>query len=172
MHVRLILALVGILSLLAVPVAAADHDDPEASAKGNVHWVIPLPNAFGVEVGNVLRFKAERDDDGEVEGRLHYEQTVEGETFIFDGKATCLVIYDGNRAKIGGVITKSNDATQPPGRFMWFQVFDLGKRKKGPPDRSSLVGFGDEAANEAFCNSPNLPRFGPWDVIGQIKVRP
>ena len=43
---------------------------------------------------------------------------------------------------------------------------------RGPADRSSLVGFGDEAANEAFCNSPNLPRFGPWDVEGDIRVRP
>ena len=50
--------------------------------------------------------------------------------------------------------------------YGWFQGFDLGKRKKDPPDRSSLLGFGDEAANEAFCNSPNLPRFGPWDVAG------
>jgi hypothetical protein len=32
------------------------------------------------------------------------------------------------------------------------------------------VGFGDEAANEAFCNSPNLPRFGPWDVQGELEV--
>ncbi len=68
--------------------------------------------------------------------------------------------YDGNRAKIGGVITYSNDATQPVGRYAWFQVFDLGKWPRGPADRSSLIGFGDEAANEAFCNSPNLPDSG------------
>jgi len=33
-----------------------------------------------------------------------------------------------------------------------------------------LIGFGSEAANEAFCNSPNLARFGPWDVEGNIQV--
>ena len=33
------------------------------------------------------------------------------------------------------------------------------------------VGFGSEAANEAFCNSPNLPRNGPWDVDGNVQVR-
>jgi hypothetical protein len=33
------------------------------------------------------------------------------------------------------------------------------------------MGVGDEAANEAFCASPNLPRFGPWDVQGNIQVR-
>jgi hypothetical protein len=80
-------------------------------------------------------------------------------------------VYDGNRAKIGGVITNSNDPTLPPGTFAWFQVFDNGEGSNAPPDRSSLIGFGDEAANEAFCNSANLPRFGPWDVQGNVQVR-
>jgi hypothetical protein len=53
----------------------------------------------------------------------------------------------------------------------WFQVFDTGEGADAPPDRSSLLGFGSEAANEAFCNSPNLPRFGPWDVQGNVQVR-
>jgi hypothetical protein len=55
--------------------------------------------------------------------------------------------------------------------FAWFQVFDNGEGSGAPPDRSSLIGFGDEAANEAFCNSSNLPRFGPWDVEGNVQVR-
>ncbi|MGH3118833.1 MAG: hypothetical protein ACRDQ2_17310, partial [Gaiellales bacterium] len=84
---------------------------------------------------------------------------------------TCMGLYDGNRAKIGGVITWSNDPTLPPGRYGWFQAFDLGKGRKAPPDRSSLLGFGDEEANEAFCASPNLPRFGPWDVEGDIRIK-
>jgi hypothetical protein len=80
-------------------------------------------------------------------------------------------VYDGNRAKIGGVVEQSNDPTVPAGTFAWFQVFDNGEGPDAPPDRSSLIGFGNEAANEAFCNSPNLPRFGPWDVQGNVQVR-
>jgi hypothetical protein len=80
-------------------------------------------------------------------------------------------VYDGNRAKIGGVITVSNDPTLPPGVFAWFQVKDSGEGANALPDWSSLVGFGNEAANEAFCNSPNLPRFGPWDVQGNVRVQ-
>jgi hypothetical protein len=187
MHLRRLLALLALVALCLVPVALADSDDGGgSSAKGDVTWAIPLPNDFGVHVDNVLDFKATKSKKGKVRGRFHYEQTVEGETFIFDVNVTCMVIYDGNRAKIGGVITRSNDATQPAGRFAWFQVFDLGRNRgggddddddddgggRGPADRSSLIGFGDEAANEAFCNSPNLPRFGPWDVDGDIRVRP
>jgi hypothetical protein len=80
-------------------------------------------------------------------------------------------VYDGNRAKIGGVVEQSNDPTVPAGTFAWFQAFDNGDGPDAPPDRSSLIGFGNQAANEAFCNSPNLPRFGPWDVQGNVQVR-
>ena len=56
MHVRNALALVGIAGLLAIPVAAAAQSGSAvvASANGGVHWIIPLPNAFGVEVVNQL----------------------------------------------------------------------------------------------------------------------
>jgi len=174
MRVRTVLAAVGMAALLAVPVATANESDQAvvAAAKGNVEWTIALPNPFGVEVGNDLKFNARKHADGSASGKIHYIQTVEGESFEFRIDVTCLEFYDGNRAKLGGVITWSNDATVPAGRYGWFQAFDNGTGKDDPPDRSSLLGFGDETANEAFCNSPNLPRFGPWDVEGDIKIRP
>lgn len=173
MHLRTVLALVAAAGLLAVPVAAAHHSNRAvvASAKGDVTWAIPLPNPFGVHVDNDLAFKAKKHADGSASGWIHYIQTVEGESFEFSIDVTCMEVYDGNRAKLGGIITESNDPTLPAGNYGWFQAFDLGKGKKGPADRSSLLGFGDEAANEAFCASPNLPRFGPWDVKGDIKVK-
>ena len=173
MHLRSIFELVGMACALAIPPALAATDRPVASANGGVHWTIPLPNAFGVEVLNQpLAFNARKDADGAASGRFTYHQIVEGESFDFGVDVTCMNVYDGNRAKIGGVIVNSNDPTLPPGVFAWFQVFDNGEGANAPPDQSSLIGFGSEAANEAFCNSPNLPRFGPWDVAGNIQVRP
>jgi hypothetical protein len=173
MRVRNFLVLLVSAGLLAVPVAgAAQGGGAVASANGGVHWTIPLPNPFGVEVRNQpLSFHARKYADGSAEGSFVYHQIVEGESFNFHVDVTCMNVYDGNRAKIGGVITHSNDPTLPPGVFAWFQVFDNGEGANAPPDRSSLIGFGDEAANEAFCNSPNLPRFGPWDVHGNVQVR-
>jgi hypothetical protein len=172
MHLRTGLALAAIASLLAVPVAPAGGNDVVASANGGVHWTIPLPNQFGVEVWNrTLAFNARKYADGSVSGRFEYHQVVEGQSFTFNVDVTCLNVYDGNRAKLGGVIVVSNDPTLPAGVFAWFQVFDNGEGADAAPDRSSLIGFGDEAANEAFCNSPNLPRFGPWDVDGNAQVR-
>ena len=141
------------------------------SASGGVHWTIPLPNAFGVEVVNQpLAFDASKYADGSVSGRFEYHQIVEGRSFDFNVDVTCMNVYDGNRAKIGGVVRQSNDPTTSVGTFAWFQVFDNGEGS-GASDRSSLGGFGDEAANETLCNSPNLPRFGPWDVQRNVQVR-
>jgi hypothetical protein len=173
MYLRQLLAVIGIVGLLVVPATAAGDAGVVASASGGIHWTIELPNAFGVEVGNQpLAFNAKKYADGTVSGQFEYHQTAEGESFKFHVEVTCMSMYDGNRAKIGGEIRNSNDPTIPPGTFAWFQVFDNGEGTNSPPDQSSLVGFGNEAANEAFCNSPNLPRFGPWDVEGNVQVRP
>jgi hypothetical protein len=170
MTVRLTLALATAAALVAV--AAAPAAEPIASATGGAHWTISLPNPFGVEVVNrTLAFNARRFADGSVGGHFEYHQVVEGDAFRFNVDVTCFQVYDGNRAKLGGVVRVSNDPTIPVGTFAWFQVFDNGEGADAPADRSSLVGFGDEVANEAFCNSPNLPRFGPWDVQGNVQVR-
>jgi hypothetical protein len=171
MHARRLLGLAVALGLFAIPAAAASQGGPVISASGGMHWTIPLPNAFGVEVVNQpLAFNARKYADGSVSGQFEYHQIVEGESFDFHVEVTCMNVYDGNRAKIGGAIRNSNDPTLPPGAFAWFQVFDNGEGANAAPDQSSLIGFGDEAANEAFCNSPNLPRFGPWDVRGNVQV--
>ena len=172
MHLRQLAAIAAIAGLLTVPATASGDSGLVASARGGVHWTIALPNPFGVEVGNQpLAFNAKKYADGTVKGQFEYHQVALGESFNFHVEVTCMNIYDGNRAKIGGVIRNSNDPTLPPGMFAWFQVFDNGEGANDPPDQSSLVGFGNEAANEAFCNSPNLPRFGPWDVQGNVQVR-
>lgn len=172
MHLRHLLVSAGIAGLLTVPATATAGPALVASASGGVHWTIALPNVFGIEVGNQpLSFNAKKYADGTVSGQFEYHQTGLGESFNFHVEVTCLNVYDGNRAKIGGVIRVSNDPTLPPGVFAWFQVFDNGEGANAPPDQSGLVGFGNEAANEAFCNSPNLPRFGPWDVEGNVQVR-
>ena len=171
MNVRIAPALAGI-ALLALPLATATGAAPVASANGGVHWTIPLPNMFGVEVVNQpLAFSARKYADGTVSGEFEYHQIAGGDAFRFHVDVTCMNVYNGNRAKIGGVITVSSDPTLPPGGFAWFQIFDNGEGADAPPDQSSLVGFGSEAANEAFCNSPNLPRFGPWDVKGNAQVQ-
>ena len=174
MHVRHATTLLATVGLLVIPVtsAAGSSSAVAASASGSAHWTIPLPNAFGVVVENrTLSFNARKDADGNVSGQFEYHQVVEGEAFKFNVDVTCMNVYDGNRVKLGGVIKVSSDPTLPAGVFAWFSGFDNGEGAGAQPDRSSLIGFGTEAANEAFCNSPNLPRFGPWDVEGNIQVR-
>ncbi|HUP21302.1 MAG TPA: hypothetical protein VM778_15295 [Gemmatimonadota bacterium] len=157
------------------------------SASGGYHFTTD-PRFFGVPVDNRLTFSAQRHADGSLSGRFNYEQGVLGERFIFRGRVTCFEIYDtpvlqdwpdipamtGNRAKWGGVVEFSNDPTLPAGVFTWFQSIDNGEGANAPPDLSTISGFGDEAANEAFCNVATVPNpnFGPHPVEGNIQVRP
>jgi hypothetical protein len=135
------------------------------SAHGGASFIVP-EDVFGAEVGNVLTFNAQKDADGSLGGQFNYHQTFMGETFKFNGPVTCFNVYDGNRAKIGGLVKLSNDVTLPPGVFIWWSVIDNGQGAGAPPDESTIIGAGDEAANEAFCDDPAVPRFGPWEIAG------
>lgn len=138
------------------------------SASGGGRMVLEV---FGFTIPQVLGFHAAKLADGSVSGDINYRQTFEGETFHFVATVTCLNVYDGNRAKYGGQITRSTDPTVPVGDFMWFQSIDNGEGESSPPDRSTGSGFGTEAENEAFCASADLPNpIFLADVIGNIQV--
>lgn len=165
-----------------------------ATASGGYHFVVPADfngGIFGAEVGNRVTFTARRSEHGDVEGRFSYEQEFLGSVVLVKGRVTCFEIYDTpvldrtpdvppmtrNRAKWGGFIEQSNFPDDPVvgiGRFAWFQSIDNGEGAGEPSDVSTLAGFGDESANEAFCNSeavPN-PNFGPHSLDGgNIDVR-
>jgi hypothetical protein len=177
---------------VGAPILAANGLGSTLMANGSYHFLVPADfngGIFGVAIGNDVSFTVRRSESGQVTGRFRYVQSAEGESFIFSGTVTCLALYDtpvlvhypdippgiGNRAKWGGVIEASNDPTLPAGTFIWFQSID---NTRGPgtgyPDLSTLSGFGTEAANEAFCASPNVPNpnFGPHPVdSGNILVQ-
>jgi hypothetical protein len=172
--------------------APASRSLPRLEAAGSYRFVVPADfngGIFGVEIDNRVAFVAVREPDGHVTGRFHYVQTAGGESAAFSGRVTCLEIYDTpvlqrfenipamthNRAKWGGIVERSTDPTQPPGVYIWFQSINNGHgRHSSYPDLSTLSGFGTQAANEAFCASPNVPNpnFGPHAVgHGAILVR-
>jgi hypothetical protein len=144
---------------------------PTASATTGLHWTIPS-SAFGFEVDNRLTITARRWSDGDATGRFVYEQAFLGNTFVFKGPITCLGVYDGFRAKTGGPVEQSNDPDVPVGTFIWWHVHDIGEGAGAAPDQATLPGLGDEAGNEAFCASANLPLGRLWDTEGNAQVRP
>jgi hypothetical protein len=174
--------------------APADLQGFTHQASGGYHFLIPADfngGIFGGAVDNRLTFHAIRTAEGTVSGSFNYEQTDFGAgggvAQTYKGSVTCFKVYDtpvlqnfpdipakaGNRAKWGGPIVSSTDPTVPVGTFAWFNSIDNGEGSGSPPDLSSIFGLGDEAANEAFCNStaaPN-PNFGPHVVEGSIQVR-
>ena len=136
------------------------------------------PSVFGTTTDVVGRFLfvAVRDGSGGVRGLYRVSESLEGSTFHYSGRLTCAGVYDfngltGNRAKVGGVIDATDDSSVATGSFIWWQAID--DRRLDRPDQSTFPGFGDQAANEAFCNSSTPPKFGPFDVArGDILVGP
>ena len=138
------------------------------SASGSGRMVLEV---FGFTIPQVLGFRAAKLADGSVSGHINYRQTFEGETFHFVATVTCLNVYDGNRAKYGGQLTRSTDPTVPVGTYMWFHSIDNGEGRASPPDRSTGSGFGTAEENQAFCDSPAPPNpIFLADVIGNIQV--
>lgn len=156
------------------PASAAAGANVAASASGGANWTLTVDLGDGpIDVDQVLAFNAQHSTDGDVKGRLVYHQTAFGETLSFHADVSCIGVYDGNRGKFGGPVTKSNDATVPVGTFIWFHVIDGGQGAGASPDFSTGSGFGDEAANQEFCDSPALPdpTFLAEVTSGNIKVR-
>jgi hypothetical protein len=134
------------------------------------------PSVFGTttDVVGKYAFVVAKDTQGNVRGAYRFSESADGVTTHYSGALTCVQVYDfngltGNRAKIGGRVDSSDDPGIPVGTFIWWQAID--NRLLHRADQSTLTGFGNEAANNAFCASSNPPRFGPFDVIrGDITV--
>ena len=156
--------------------AAANGSHVVASGSGGVKYTLFSLDldGDGVEdpIPQHLTFTAQRDADGVVKGNILYVQEVFGESFRFRGDVSCIGVYDGNRVKFGGPVTQSDDASVPVGIFMWFHSIDNGQGAGAPPDRTTGFGLGDNAANEAFCNSPAPPnlRFLSDVTAGNLTV--
>jgi len=146
-------------------------------AAGDDMVVVPA-SVFGTTTDLVARFLfvALRELGGQVRGLYRVSEAADGSTFHYAGHLTCAGFYDfngltGNRAKVGGRIDATDDSSVSVGSFIWWQAID--NRAIHRADQSTLPGFGDETANEAFCGSSNPPRFGPFDVVrGNIVVGP
>ena len=118
---------VALVLVVAAPAADADGNRVVASANGGYHWTISEDDIFGIEVTNRhLNVNARKHADDTSSGIFVYDQVVDGDSFRFVISVTCFEVYDGNRAKVGGVVEVSNFPPLPPGVFAWFQAIDNG----------------------------------------------
>jgi hypothetical protein len=162
---------------LDVSLAAASHgtNTVAAASGGVVYTLLGIDfDGDGVEdpIHQRLTFTAQKSSDGTVKGSILYVQEAFGESFRFKSDVSCINVYGGNRVKFGGPVTQSDDATVPVGIFMWFHSIDNGQGAGAAPDQTTGFGLGDNAANEAFCNSAALPnpRFRSDVTEGNLTV--
>jgi len=175
---RLGLSLVVAVAACDQPTSPLAMSGPAASLVSAAHrsiangsyTIVAPPEVFGVLIKGKHNYSALRLPTGDVQGRFIYDEIYPdlGLTFTYRGRVTCFRIYDGTRAKVGGLIEESNDPAFPPGAFLWWQAKDNGR---SDTDWSTFGGAGDEEENEAFCNSPNPPRFGPFTLqTGNVHI--
>ena len=157
------------------PLDAANGANVVASASGGAQYTLEGVDFDGDGVPDPLpqhvSFTAQKSADGTVKGSIVYSQEFQGETFWLRSNVTCINVYDGNRAKYGGLVLDANfDIGE--GVYMWLHSIDHGQGSGSPPDETTGIGIGDNAANEAFCDSPALPnpRFLTEITSGNIQV--
>jgi hypothetical protein len=140
--------------------AATAATDRQVIAKVSGHTYVLLgPSVFGVTVQqDPLSYAATRYSDGSVRGEWSYRYWEAGVLTTFSGPVTCLTVR-GNRAWVGGPITKSSDVTQL-GSGAWWQVADNGSgRHPVVPDRTTFAGIGTLDRTQAYCDSAPEPKF-------------
>jgi hypothetical protein len=179
---RRILTAATLASLLAVTGAGTRTTASGLAAvvSGIGEYSVPAPNNIEAQLG----FLAVSTGDGEAFGWFRHRGTVQGLTFDFTGRVTCLSTDPVNRrAWIGGVVTK-NRSTHPAlttpihqvGRDIWFRVVDYGSIHSDVPDRTTFVGFESPTipTSQFYCDTmpwpPNDER--TWEVAGIVRISP
>ncbi len=164
-----IMAGTGVASAAAGTARHGDHSPVLGRVDGDT-YVLLGPGVFGVTVQqDPLAYEAAKLSDGTVSGHWRYDYWQAGQETTFSGPVTCLSI-SGNRAWVGGPITKSSDPTQV-GMGAWWQVADNGTgRHPVIPDRTTFVGIGTMAQTLSYCANEPAPHF-IFDVqLGGVQV--
>ncbi len=178
---RRILAAVTLASLAALvgPGTRTTASGVAAFVTGGGEYVVPPPNDIQAQFG----FLALASADGDAVGVFRHRGTIQGLTFDFTGRVTCLSVDPvNNRAWIGGVITR-NRSTHPllttpvhqVGRDIWFRVVDYGSVHSSVADRTTFVGFEnnpDIPSSQFYCDTMPWPADDArtWEVAGFVKV--
>ena len=111
-------------------------------------------------------FNAKRRDDGTVTGQFEFTGRIFGTPVRAHGDVLCLSV-EGNRARLGGVITHSN-FVDPGTEAMW-NVEDNGEGAT-EADRASVLKTGLTGEAKAFCLTPETYLDARPVVTGNVQV--
>lgn len=189
---------VGIMSLVGILAACGRSTAPTAPDGAAGSTAIRPPEAIAQMASGGGRyllnntidaqfaFSANQHGNERASGQFHQALEFQGQHVEFHGRVTCLAVDAANgRAWIGGVITQNRSvhpqflaARNEPGRDIWFRVLDAGQGNEAAPDRTTFVGFEEDAGfatSAAYCEGRPWPEGDArtWAVTsGNIQVRP
>jgi hypothetical protein len=110
-------------------------------------WVI-VDNPSSPGITDRYSYQAERTASGKIRGWFEYKTTTLSGTAKVTGDIVCFSVL-GNKARLGGVITRSNSPDLPVGSELTWSVTDnYGKDSKVPDTASSLLG----APAQLYCD--------------------
>ena len=116
---------------------------------GNVDIVSPFLSASGEPIRDTYKYEAWRTDaPGPVQGTFHHHTDLTNGNANVQGVVLCFTII-GNRARIGGLVTRSNNPSIPVGSELTWSVADNTESRKGEPRDTASPMLGADA--ESYC---------------------
>jgi hypothetical protein len=116
---------------------------------GNVDIVSPFVRPDGSPIRDTYKYEAWRTGPfAAVQGRFHHHTDLTNGNANLQGDVLCFTII-GNRARIGGVVTRSNNPSIPVGSELTWSVADNTESRKGDPRDTASPLLGADA--EAYC---------------------
>ena len=158
----IVVAAVGLLpTLLLVPPTSAEGAGPMASGAAHI-------TRDGEAL--TLSFNVKQLPSGEVVGQAQRQARPVDATIHYE--LDCLRIV-GNKAIVGGIVTRSTSPSFVVGRKAIFSVEDNGEGPNEAADRVSFVLHATSATMPGTCHTVTPPAAATFDVeYGNVQVRP
>jgi hypothetical protein len=150
--------------ILAFGPSALAGDGPSS----NGHGTYTVQDEDGKEYKRQFSFAATTKNDGTVNGNAEVHNPAYDFAAHID--LSCLLV-DGNRASMGGTVTKSNDPGLGEGTFAFFTVYDNGE--PGVDKDTISATFFDTEAPPPSCLLIGANDFNQTPIeAGNIQVKP
>ena len=121
---------------------------------------VRIRSPFNPLITDRYTYWAERTDDGSILGKFSYSTTLANGPANVSGKVVCFTIT-GPKARIGGVVTSSDNSSIAVGSELTWSVSDLWAKDGDPDDTASpLLGANAQAYCDLGLPYPESPLLG------------
>lgn len=132
--------------------------------------VVLVDDPFGTLVGNAYEFSAKPDSTGHATGTFDFFATYHKTKVHLSGAIVCYTVL-GNKARVGGIVTRSDFAPIPVGTTETWSLTDNGAPSSHAFDTSSSFLGGDANYALGYCAN-GLPYTERAVIGGKVVITP